>query len=376
MKVLFINRNYLTTALHQTMIEHFEQLGISCDVFAPAAKEDQAVIKPNKNVTMCICYSKWERPFYRIKQSRIMRTILNTYSLKDYDLIHASTVFTDGNAAYQLNKKFGVPYIVAFRDTDMTFFRIRFDLKKRGLNILLHSSAIIFLSERLLEDFLDLYIPANLQNDIRNKSRVIPNGIDDFWLDNKSNHNLNRSLERIENKVLHIVYAGRITKNKNLELTQDALEILRSNGWNCSFTVIGKVFDDQVLADIMKYGHTKYVEPQKKEQLITYYRDADVFVMPSHHETFGLVYAEAMSQGLPVIYTRGQGFDGQFEEGVVGYSVSNTDSSELSEKLIMVTNNYLSLSQNAFALVDRFRWEHICKEYINLFTTLIQKQHK
>ena len=37
------------------------------------------------------------------------------------------------------------------------------------------------------------------------------------------------------------------------------------------------------------------------------YRENDIYVMPSIIETFGLVYAEAMSQGLPVIYTRGQG---------------------------------------------------------------------
>lgn len=40
--------------------------------------------------------------------------------------------------------------------------------------------------------------------------------------------------------------------------------------------------------------------------------------MPSHKETFGLVYAEAMSQGLPIIYTKNQGFDGQFPDGYVG----------------------------------------------------------
>ena len=43
--------------------------------------------------------------------------------------------------------------------------------------------------------------------------------------------------------------------------------------------------------------------------------------MTSLGESFGLTYAEAMSQGVPVIYSKGQGFDGQFKEGVVGYHV-------------------------------------------------------
>ena len=40
------------------------------------------------------------------------------------------------------------------------------------------------------------------------------------------------------------------------------------------------------------------------------------FCLPSHAETFGLVYVEAMSQGLPIIY-EGQGFDKQFQDGEV-----------------------------------------------------------
>ena len=42
--------------------------------------------------------------------------------------------------------------------------------------------------------------------------------------------------------------------------------------------------------------------------------------MPSITETFGLVYGEALSQGLLIIYTKGQGFDGQIKEKLAGYS--------------------------------------------------------
>ena len=58
-----------------------------------------------------------------------------------------------------------------------------------------------------------------------------------------------------------------------------------------------------------------------KEELIKLYRDSHIFTMPSITESFGLVYAEAMTQALPVVYTKGQGFDGQFPDGEVGYSV-------------------------------------------------------
>ena len=47
---------------------------------------------------------------------------------------------------------------------------------------------------------------------------------------------------------------------------------------------------------------------------------------------------------MPVIYTRGQGFDGQFEDGEVGYSVNCFDAEEIADRIEDVINNY-----------DRFR---------------------
>ena len=60
---------------------------------------------------------------------------------------------------------------------------------------------------------------------------------------------------------------------------------------------------------------TKYFHPMGKDKLIDLYRSADIFVMPSFTESFGLVYAEAMVRIACSLHTEGQGFDGQFNEG-------------------------------------------------------------
>ena len=104
-----------------------------------------------------------------------------------------------------------------------------------------------------------------------------------------------------------------------------------------------------------------------QEKLIEYWRESDIFVMPSHHETFGLTYAEAMSQGLPVLYTAGQGFDGHFPDGTVGYAVSDTDAELLAEKILAVVEHYETLSRNAVALCDRFDWREIAKRYAEIY---------
>ena len=118
---------------------------------------------------------------------------------------------------------------------------------------------------------------------------------------------------------------------------------------------------------IQQFSFCRYHDPVQKEELIEFYRSSDIFVLTSHKETFGLVYPEAMSQGLPVIYTRGQGFDGHFDEGKVGYAVSDNDPDELAEVILSITNNYSKLSNNAFELVDKFNWNTIADQLIDIY---------
>ena len=90
-------------------------------------------------------------------------------------------------------------------------------------------------------------------------------------------------------------------------------------------------------------------------------------MMPSHTETFGLVYAEAMSQGLPVIYTKGQGFDGQFPEGLVGYHVDDQSAEDVADGILKVINEYGEISTRCIDNVEKFRWMTICKTYQSVY---------
>ena len=80
-----------------------------------------------------------------------------------------------------------------------------------------------------------------------------------------------------------------------------------------------------------------------------------------------MVYAEAMSQGLPVIYLRGQGFDGQCENGKVGFSVDYFDENEIAKKIISLIDNYHQISENCSKYCDKFSWNQISDSYEALY---------
>jgi glycosyltransferase involved in cell wall biosynthesis len=89
--------------------------------------------------------------------------------------------------------------------------------------------------------------------------------------------------------------------------------------------------------------------------------------MPSFAETFGLVYAEALSQGLPLIYTKGQGIDGYFRDGEVGYAVDPNDPEEIADRISMILRRYLEISNFCTAQAGQFSWERIGNIYKSLY---------
>ncbi len=374
MKVLHINCNYIWSDLHQLMIRALNEELIDNKVFVPTHVDDTGCITPDEYVTVKRCFAKWMRVLFDYKQTRIINAIKSKYEIEAFDLIHAYTVFSDGNTARNLSRRYKIPYVVAVRNTDINdFFKKRVLLRRRGIRILKEASAIFFLSESYRNALLEKhYISPKAKELIINKSYIIPNGIDFFWLDNKFvTRDHKATEEKIQKKQLSMIYAGKIDANKNVGLTVKAMEKLEEDDWKMTLTVVGKAINKKIYDELKKNEKIIPVPQSPKEKLIQLYRDADVFVMPSHTETFGLVYAEAMSQGLPVIYTKNQGFDKQFEDGLVGYPVSSNDANELAEALRSICNQYKILSQNCVQLVSRFDWSEIAQKYKRIYEKVL-----
>ncbi len=366
MRIFHINCNYVGTALHQIMAESLEKLGYKNQIYVPVYSKNVSVIEPNKNVCVSECFKKWDRIVFDYKQEKIYRDIESKFRVSEYDCIHAYTLFTDGNCARRLSKKYGVPYVVAVRNTDVnSFFRLMPHLRKRGIRTMLNASAVFFLSEAYRKQVFDKYVPEKYKEKLFKKTHVIPNGIDDFWLNNSYR------CEKELDKTIKLIYAGRIDKNKNIPTTQKAMDILRKEGYEVSLTVVGRVEDKAEYESIMQNPNTRHIPNQKKEELIKCYREHDVFVMPSFTESFGLVYAEAMSQGLPVLYSAGQGFDEQFENGKVGYSVDAHSPESVVEGIKKVIKNYLSICGNVSDCARKFKWSEIALEYDKIYKMIV-----
>lgn len=372
MRVLHINCNYMTTPLHQLMIENMDRQGVENTVFAPVCKGVECAVKPNENVIASPCFNSLDRCSFDWKQKKILRAAEDAVDFSKIDIIHAYTLYTDGNSAMKLSKKYGIPYVVAVRDTDVNvFFKYRPWLIKRGIKILREAKAVFFLSETYKKNVIENYIPQEYREEISAKAQVVPNGIDSFWIDNAYREkDLEASLSGIESKTLRVICVAKICRRKNITTLQKALSMLRGRGWDTRLTVIGKGEDKSLLEEICADEHTVYHKEMPKEELIDYYRASDVFVLPSVRETFGLVYAEAITQGLPILYSAGQGFDGQFDEGEVGYRVDAENPQDICDKLEKLALEYKKLSEKCLDSSGRFDWSDITARYSRIYESI------
>ena len=282
-------------------------------------------------------------------------------------MIHAHKLFTGGYLALRLKRALGLPYVVAVRNTDVNdFFRRMPHLRRVGRTIMAEAEKVLFISHAYRKQVLEHWCGSDLQSEIEAKSLVVPNGADVCFLRDRFAGN------RLGDGELRILHVGSVEPNKNLMLTVKACRILRSQGVDVRYVVIGPVKDRPYADKVMNCPFVEYLGTFPPEEVKTRMRQAHVFVMPSKTETFGLVYVEALSQGLPVIYTRGQGFDGWVDEGSAGWAVSPCDPGELAHKILDIWKNHPTFSANAAAVdLSPFDWDHIAARYQEIYAEAI-----
>ena len=372
MKVLHLCSAYIQSNLYEELIEALDKTGISQVVYIPTKSKqnyNKRILKNLNNTafTQSKIFNDLDRFLYYRKINKLLADIKIKINLNIIDIIHAHTLFSMGGIALKLKKEKNIDYIVAVRNTDINiFFKYIFYLKDMGIQIMKESKRIILLSPAYRDYILEEIIPGNLQDTIMKKSMVVPNGINPLFLKNKYNRP-----ELGNKKNIKLIYVGEFTKNKNIEISVKVARKLKDMGYNVNFTIVGGGGNNESKVKRLAKTNEDIIEihelTEEREKLLNIYRKSNIFIMPSFRETFGLVYIEAMSQGLPIIYSKGQGIDGYFKDGTVGYSVNPKDIDDIVKKIEMIINNYSKISKNSYDLVEKFSWENIARIYYNIY---------
>lgn len=114
-----------------------------------------------------------------------------------------------------------------------------------------------------------------------------------------------------------------------------------------------------------------------KERLYQYYKAADIFVLPTHHDEWGLVINEALACGLPVITTNrcGAGLEA-IKDGENGILVNHTDEDALKNVMMDFLRNpekCQAMSQANLILAHNYTIEKMVMDHMYIFNAIMNK---
>jgi D-inositol-3-phosphate glycosyltransferase len=182
-----------------------------------------------------------------------------------------------------------------------------------------------------------------------------------------------------------ILFVGRLTPIKGLETLLRALAVLRSDGLASAqlrLLVVGGTKGEpgdsahlrQLAQDLGVASWVDFRGPQPQDALPDYYAAADLCLMPSRYESFGMVALEAMASGVPVIASRAGGLTVTVQDGVTGRLVPEGDVAALARAvkgLLADDAGRRALGARAVGWARRFTWPAVGRSVADLYAELL-----
>ncbi len=372
-KILHITNDYSGSTVYKNLVEGLDELDLAQIVYNPireinrvGVNEIPLKIKDSEIIYSHILNKTTDRIFYKGKIKKICKDIESKVDFSKVSLIHAHTWYSDGGVAYLLNQKYDIPYIVTVRNSDLNvFYKYLIHERTFGRRILEKAKKIVLIATSYRKRIVELPFLRKIESNLLAKLHIIPNGVDSFWINNAVERKI-----KTGNKVLNLLFIGKFTYGKNVLALQLAVNKINKETPVVHLHLIGgegkayqKVLNHVKLSKGTMTYHGRIFDFSKLKE---HFGNADIFVMPSKHETFGLVYIEAMLQGLPILYTANEGIDGFYGEEI-GEKVISSKIDEIKEKLLKLVANYDSYNIPVQKLIENHNWKNIALAYQNLY---------
>lgn len=213
----------------------------------------------------------------------------------------------------------------------------------------------------------------------KKRIKIIPN-----WVDLKKfkrrKVDKGKILEKYNlKKMKTLLYVGRVHESKGLQYVIDAIKDIDVN-----LIIIGRgtVFGEELMHKINKLGLSKRVKllgTVNDKKLLEAYALADVFVLFSEWEGFGIVALEAMASGLPVVASDRGALPSLITNKKNGLIVEFPNVKELETQIrLIIKDKELTddIKKNGRDFVEKFGYSKIAKEYEGLYERAIGEDGK
>ena len=265
------------------------------------------------------------------------------------DIIHSHHPFLLGVSALKAGEKLGIPVVFTYHSQYEKFaYHVPMPqdicmslIRKKTLAYCNRVQGIIAPSAFIVQDLV--------QNGCQVITKVLPSGVLPIYFESKI------AIKPVKD-CFELLTVSRFAKEKTITFLLEMFAKLAQNHKNFKFTLVGYGPEKSYLLNYAYFRlnllpeQVKFIDkPDTKEQLKQYYQQADLFVFASQAETQGLVLAEAMACGTPVVARYGPGQNDLVVNGQNGYLVH--DLNEMVNVVSLIAKNralHDSLQQGAW----------------------------
>jgi D-inositol-3-phosphate glycosyltransferase len=310
-----------------------------------------------------------------------------------YDLIHAH-YWMSGAAGESLKEKWNVPLVQMFHTLGQMKNRIarspeemEGEYRVRGEQRVIRAADCIIAATPAEQSQLEF-----LYHTPTRKIAVIPPGVDTghFYPIPPDEA---KSAVAIPPEDRLILFVGRIEPLKGVETLIRSIAILRERGilekYPYDLAIIGGDPDADAASMNAEMVRLKqlchelnlnelviFLGKRGQETLPYYYSAAEMLVMPSHYESFGMVALEAMACGTPVVASQVGGLAFLVQDGITGFVVPDGDPILLADRLeqmILQPELRQRLGQQAAAYAQEYAWSKISARIAQVYEEQLQK---
>ena len=165
---------------------------------------------------------------------------------------------------------------------------------------------------------------------VEGKTVKIPNGVNLKEFEHLRNSQKGKGVEKKRGKEKTLLYVGRLEEYKGVQYIIQSLPELK----DFRLRVVGKGPYEEELRNMAKSmevaERAESLKNLSREELLECYADADIFLMLSSHEAYGITVAEALAAGIPCVVAKGSAL----EEFVDGENCAGIENPVTVEKVI------------------------------------------